>query len=120
MDSPSPPASLPEGKGRPKPTNASAGKSKTSSARSIDFIVDCIHAVLSDFAVDESSHGAGVRTGATDATEDNCIHPSVKAIIDKQNIIIADLSSKVLLPLAYFCIQDKPEAVSSLRLSSEG
>ena len=63
-----------------------------SSARSISSIVNCIDAVLRDPNVDESSHGA---VGHSGTTEVNHIHTSVKAIIDKQNVIIIDLSTKV-------------------------
>ena len=57
-----PPSQLTKGRGNP--TKPKAGKSSMPSARSIDSIVDCVDAMLPvPSHVDESTHGAGGRSG---------------------------------------------------------
>ena len=73
--------------------------------------------MLSDPNVGESSQGAG---GCSGAADDNCIHPSIKVIIDKQNDIIADLSAKVSFHLSYLGLQDMPDAATSQHHSLGG
>ena len=114
MVSPFPPVSLPEGK-----INLLTLKLARvmSSARSIDSTVNFIDAVLNDPNVCESTQGAEGRSGAA---EDNCIHPSVKDIIDKQNVIIDDLYAKVALVLSYVGLQDMPVTATSMQQRSGG
>ena len=104
-------------RGNGKLTNHKAGKSYTPSARSIDSIVNSIDALLNDPNVDESSRGAGGRSGAAG---DNCIYPCIKDIIDKQNVIIADLSAKVSFLLSYLGLPDLSDAATSLHQSPGG
>ena len=92
-------------------TSPKAGKSYIPSARSIDSIINCMDAVLSDPNVGESFQGVG---GCSGAVQDNCIHPSVKDIIVKQSVIIADLSANVSFLLSYLGLQDMPNAGTSL------
>ena len=80
------------------------------SVRSINSTVNCIDAVLSDPNIGESCQGAGSCSGAAD---DNCSHPSVKVVIDKQNVIIAILPAKVSFLLSYLGLQDMPDAATS-------